>query len=93
MSAQHDMILENLQQRFPMIDPASDHSDTQLVVELLSAVEYKNPSNRALAKSLIELLKQRQLLLSSAHYATLRWVEEYYSNLLTDCGFVSALGE
>ena len=93
MSAQHDMILENLQQRFPMVDPASDHSDTQLVVELLSAVEYKHPSNTALAKSLIELLKQRQLLLSSAHYATLRWVEEYYSNLLTDCGFVSALGE
>lgn len=93
MSTQHDMILENLQQRFPMVDPASDHSDTQLVVELLSAVEYKNPSNTALAKSLIELLKQRQLLLSNAHYATLRSVEEYYSNLLTDCGFVSALGE
>lgn len=93
MSGQYDKILKNLPQRFPMAEPATDNNcDAQLVVETLLSGDYQNPSNTPLADSLIETLKQRQLSLSSLHYATLSWFEEYYSTLLTDCGFNSTLG-
>ncbi len=94
MSGQYDNILENLQQRFPMAEAATDNnSDSQLVVELLLSTDYQNPTSTPLTQSIVAALKQHKLSLSSLHYATLSWAESFYSNLLTSCGFGSSLGE